>query len=1248
VKDTQAGVRKSPGSNPRVEYGVLAFLGVALAALVFQRAGLFTPDTKPEAFLQPLQTAQRFSRSWLDTPTLGSPNYNVGTAPLAALFAALEWLGLPPWLAMRLWRLGLLFVAALGARALVRDLLGDGTRANYRAVAGVAAALAYAANPYVVVGGGTTPTLQPYALLPWLVLCWLRGFRSGAWRWAVLAALALVAMGGVNAGVVPLIQLLVLLPVALHALLVERARIGAVVKIVVGSLLGYAVMSAYWLVPALSALTAGRSVAESTESVQAINMANSFPEVLRGLGMWTLYGADGAGPFDPGRISYVLSPLVVVLTFGAPVLAGLGVLLSRHQARVFGAACVLVGALVMAGPFAGGNSAWGRSMAWAFDTVPGLVAFRTTNKIGGVLELGLAVLVALASVALAERLVSSFQRLIAVLAATAALLGGMAPALAGELFWIPMNIPKYWTGTAELVNSRNTGSRVMMAPGVGIADYAWGYSGPDELGPSLFTRPFVYRNSALSGGLYSAAMLAEVDRRLQLGTLPAGTMSTLAAYLGVGDVVGRYDVVDADLDGARVEKGLDADPGLGAPTVLGADAVSHGAPGAVTVRSVTQSSGSPVRLTPGTGALVIDGSGGALPGLTAAGLVKDRPALLLSGALADDDLASALGGGARMVITDSNLRREWSTSNPTGVGPVLSADEDTGRGLELFEPSAQTTATQEGSASVTASGRGLLFGPFPSGNVEKAFDGDPTTAWRVGNFGTGVGNTVHVIPESPLALPTLTLTPFNSGANWISSVRVTARTETRTIVRDVPLTQWTTFPSAVTLGAERVRDLSITITGVSGFGSGPVGFAEISAPGLHVKKVVSVSSDLARRVGPVAEQAGINLSTIPLDVVLERQSGDENGLEPGEATLERVLTLPDTRTFAVAGRFRLGSAATDATLAALAGDTGEVTVTSSSRLFDKPSARAALALDGPADAPQLDTAWVPDSPVVGEWIAVDFPRRELAQFSLTQNEGLDIATSALVSIDDAEPFAVTLGPGRNTIELPRPTTATRVRVLLTQRSGLGFVRITDLGLPRAERTGTAPECVTVATVGGDPVRAKVTAYREDLLAGESVPLESCGDPFTLAQGRTWVGSVADYAVDLLHLSEGRTIAPRANPSVEIIASEPDAVTVRLPDGCGDCLLSSGQAYDARWRAVTAGESLGAPLVVDGYAAGWRVDLPPGALVRMEYGPRQAGVLAWWVSAAAVAAALTVGLWPWLRRGLRHGARSRALQRGRDG
>lgn len=512
------------------EARILVGLSLVVVAVVFaNRFGVLTPDTKPEIFLQPLQTAQRFAQPWLDTPNLGTPNYNIGNAPVAALFAPLDALGVPAWVAMRLWRIALLLIGAWGARLVMKDLLGSGASERFAAVAGIAAAVAYAANPYVVVGGGTTPTLQPYALLPWLVLVWLRGFRRPSWRSAVLGGLVLAGMGGINAGIVPMMQLLVIIPLVAHALIVERHRFGAVAWLLVRSGVVYVVLSAYWLVPAVGSLSAGIAVADATESVEAINMANSFPEVIRGLGMWTLYGIGGSGPFDPHRIGYVATPLVVLLSFGGPIIAGFGVRLSRSPARIFGATSVLVGALLMVGAFSTGQpSPWARLIEASVETVPGLVAFRTTNKFGAVLELGLAVLIGIGVAAISVRLATLAGRLLAVSLALAVTAASVAPALTGGLFWVSMDVPDYWDKAAKEVNARGGASRVLMVPGVGIPEYTWGYSGPDEIGPSLFTRPFAFRSASLSGGEYAAAMMAGVDRRLHNGTLPEGAVSGLS------------------------------------------------------------------------------------------------------------------------------------------------------------------------------------------------------------------------------------------------------------------------------------------------------------------------------------------------------------------------------------------------------------------------------------------------------------------------------------------------------------------------------------------------------------------------------------------------------------------------------------------------------------------------------------------------------------------------------------------------
>lgn len=1228
------------------ETRVLALLTVVLVVAVFASDfGVLTPDTKPEIFLQPSQTAARFASAWLDTPNLGTSNYNTGVVPVAALFSLFELVGVPAWVVMRLWRIALLVTAAWGARLLVRELVAGGLGAHHRsgpegaqdrrgaalgesglAVAGVAAAVAYAANPYVVVGGGTTPTLLPYALLPWLVLCWVRGFRAPSWRWACAAALLLAGMSGLNAGVVPLLQLVVLVPVLVHALVVERHRFAPVAWLVARTGLLYAVLSAYWVVPAISALGVGTSIAEATESTAAINAVNSFPEVLRGLGMWTLYGASATGPFDPGRLSYVLGPVVVLLTFGVPLLAGLGVRLSRSPARLFGATSVLVGAVVMVGTFPNDDkSVLGRAIGAAIESVPGVIAFRTTNKAGAVLELGLAVLVGLAAAAVVPRLRTSTSRWVAGWTAAALAAGAVAPAVSGDLFWVRMDMPGYWQQAARAVNDRPGDSRVLMVPGTGVPAYSWGYTGPDEIGPSLFRRPFAFRSASPSGGPYAANLLAEVDRRLRQGTLPPGTVSSLAAYIGAGDVVGRYDVKETGAIGERVEEQLSADPGLAPAEGFGPAAAARGASSPATVRAVAgplPSTSAAVRAA--AGSLVVDGAGTSLPSLQAAGLLEDRPGLLLAGSLTDDQLVAALRDEARVVLTDGNARREWSNSNPAVAGPLLPSSAEPSATRALFDVADQTVGVVRGNAAVETRGRGLLFGPHAYGDVSQAFDGDRTTGWQFGSFGTGVGNAVVITPRTPLAMPTVTLAPMQGGLSRVTKARLTAEVEDEQVVKDVVFTPWNTFPVTTEVSDRPVSRLTLTVTEVAGPGAGAVGFSEITIPGVSVDRAAALPSRLVRRLPAAAASAGVDLADVALDVVLRRSVGDANGLTTEEPRLEREFTLPDERRFEATGTVRLSGGASDAAIDEFAGLDDEVVAQSSSRAFGSPSARASMALDDNGGEPDLSTAWVPNEPVVGEWISVDFPQRRLSSFTFTQ-DSTSWATRALVSVDDGEPIEVVLDKGTSRITLPETVDASRVRILLTERTGPGYVRVTDIGLPRKDTTPSPPEgCVQVGTVDGQPLEADLREDFAYLLDGRAVPFDACGPGLTLGEGRHRLSGVATMAIDDLRLtSTASAPAAVASPTFDVVRHGSASMDLRLTSGCSPCLVSSGQAFDERWTAELAGKDLGTPLVVDGYAAGWRVNAAPGDVVRISFGPSRTALLAWAISGAALVGCLAL-------------------------
>jgi arabinofuranan 3-O-arabinosyltransferase len=226
----------------------------------------------------------------------------------------------------------------------------------------------------------------------------------------------------------------------------------------------------------------------------------------------------------------------------------------------------------------------------------------------------------------------------------------------------------------------------------------------------------------------------------------------------------------------------------------------------------------------------------------------------------------------------------------------------------------------------------------------------------------------------------------------------------------------------------------------------------------------------------------------------------------------------------------------------------------------------------------------------------------------------------LVSIDDGEPFEVELAGGTTDIVLPEPRDASRVRVLLTQRFGTGMVRITDIGLPRLSEVSVPPRrCHVVGTIDGRPLSVELTGDIEDLVAGRAVPFQGCSGPVSLARGGHILSSVPDFSVDALHLSavtadRGRQLSP----PMEVRHHSTEVMRLVFPAGCTSCLVSSGQAYDPRWVAQTGdGVSLGPPTIVDGYAAGWRIDVDPDAEVEIRFGPSRSAGLAWWVSLATL-------------------------------
>jgi len=89
--------------------------------------------------------------------------------------------------------------------------------------------------------------------------------------------------------------------------------------------------------------------------------------------------------------------------------------------------------------------------------------------------------------------------------------------------------------------------------------------------------------------------------------------------------------------------------------------------------------------------------------------------------------------------------------------------------------------------------------------------------------------------------------------------------------------------------------------------------------------------------------------------------------------------------------------------------------------------------------------------------------------------------------------------------------------------------------------------------------------------------------------------------------------------------------VDVRGGSAPFYLSIGQNYAKGWTASIDGASLGRPVLLDGYSAGWRVDRPGSYRVSIRYGPQRRYDVSLGISAFALLAVLGVLLVPVISR-----------------
>jgi hypothetical protein len=1229
-------------------HALLALL--AYPALLLTAPGRVGADTKTYLYLDP---GRLLARAW----SMWDPNIGLGTVshqtigylfPMGPFYWLLDAIGLPDWVAQRLWLGTLLFAAGAGVLFLLRTL-------RWQLGPALVAALAYMLCPYWLdYAARISAILLPWAGLPWMIGLTIRSIRDGGWRWPALFAVVVALVGGVNAtalvfaGLGPVLWVLYALfverDVATRRVLAATARIGALTLLT----------SLWWIAGLAVQGSYGVDILRFTETIPTVARTSLASEVLRGLGYWFFYGRDKLGPWIEPAVSYTQQTWLILVSFAVPALAFAGAAVSRFRERAYFVALVLVGAVLAIGAYPYDDpSPLGHALKAAAEGSTAALAMRSTARAVPLVSLGLAVLLG-GGLAAALRWVRDRRAGVAVGVLAAALLIANQPSLfTGDVvdpnLDRPEDVPAYWHEAAAALDSKPHDTRVLEIPGTDFAAYRWGNT-VDPITPGLMDRPYVARELIPYGGDATSDLLNAFDRRLQEGVYEPAATAPVARLMSAGDVVVRGDLQFERYNTPRPKQlyeWMQMTPGLSAPSGFGprqptvgkvfpmqderALAASSSVPTPPEV-SVWPVDGVPpiVRAEPASRAVVVAGDGEGLVDAAAAGLVDGRGPVVY----AASGLSAGVPSDSPLIVTDSNRRRgrRWSTvrenygyTEQAGEAPLVKDPSDA-RLLDVFDrritDADRTVAVLLGDvASVRASHYGNPVSFTPEDRPANALDGDPHTAWRVSAFDKAVGERLVVTLRHPVTTDHVTLTqPIDGPRNrWITRARLAFDGDAGTAV-DVDLSD-----ASRAIGGQRI-DLpggartfsSVTVTVLAdNFGSrasyiglSGVGIAELAIDGVSMREAIRVPQVPLRDVDAAR----------PLSIVLTRaRTAPIPPRTDEELRLDRLVDLGAPRSFTLRGEARLDEGLPDERLDQLLG-VGGVVARSSARLRGDIAARASAAIDGdPA------TAWMPGfGSQAGGWLEFDAVARPVTfdHLSLTvRADGrhsvptrlrliadggapVDVAVPAVP--DTAEPDAVA------TVDVPVGRSLTARRSLRVELLGVRSVQtkdffseapiempvaVAELGVPGLRVTHAAAFDATqcrsdLVTIDGTPLPVRLAGDTAAAARLQPFGLESCAPAVTLGAGRheivTATGRDVGIDVDRLVLqSRWATPPPVGAARVDVVASSRTSYRLRVTGATpGEPFwLVLGQSHNAGWHA--SGD-LGPPKLVDGYANGWLV------------------------------------------------------------
>lgn len=886
------GVRRRPW--------VVAWLALALVtavAVIGDDFGVFAPDTKPELYLNPDRLLDRALHAWQPDPHLGQVNYNTGVLPVAAVMTVLHATGIEPWLLQRLVMIATLLVGAWGAARLVTELTGRQGAGPW--LAGVV----HAWHPWTIVGAATLPVRLPHAVLPWLLLATHRAITRGGVGRTAIAGLAYGAMAGINGGIVNLLYVLpVLVLVGWEIATRQAPPLRALVRLATVGVFAIGI-SLYWLLPSLAAIgSSAGDVLAVTEDPVSIGRLSPPGEVLRGMGMWTSYIVLDGQIENPEQLSLLTSGPVVAAGF-ALLVAGIGALLAAPR-RVQALAGTLVagGLVVMIGTnSSGGISPLGRALTWLFDNASAAAAFRTTNKLGTALVLGLAI--AIGAGIGTDRWHEHFR--ISTRTATLSIAGIVAvaagPIIPGQLHPLQIPIPDYWFMAADATDEVAEG-RLALLPGNAQTRYLWGYRGVDDLDMALFDdRHVIWRSTIPAGSAPATNALTAFDLGLQFGSNDPATLQAHSRLLGVSEALVRTDV-DWIRNHGRPTGDVLADvlatPGVATVATFGPDGAERGLPNGIVPPSapalthVAITDTSIVQAWPVRDPLLVVGDNMAVDQMVRAGIEPGSNAMLFVDDLDDRQLRDALAAGGHVVLSDTNHRRRWEISSVTDSYTTLLPTDASAPASQqrARNPDArhQTVADNAGPDVRALDDPYSLFRLRAAGRPEFAFDGNPLTGWQYGARTSGEGGWVELRLDQ--AAP-------------VQQVRVVAGTQGKAITRVSIETDGKDVTVPVIGGVaaaeidQRTGRVRVTIEETLGPLEQPASILEVSIDGDPSSwRPVRLGARLPTTLQARAEASpdlDVDLVAADLTLLLSRLQGSPGDpFDDEEVLLRRRVTLP--------------------------------------------------------------------------------------------------------------------------------------------------------------------------------------------------------------------------------------------------------------------------------------------------------------------------------------------------------------------